>query len=127
MAEVDGQRKSWPPVAETLGLKCRRCGCGHFYVVYTRRAPGGPRRAVGAGVALPFALGLVLGLTVAARAQAYAAYGKAQEEQLPQGYSFRCDAGDICTHPNECLVGQKQAGGWDRQVDEHAQSGGMHR
>ena len=41
MAEVDGQRKSWPPVAETLGLKCRRCGCGHFYVVYTRRAPGG--------------------------------------------------------------------------------------
>ena len=41
MAEVDGQRKSWSPTAETLGLTCRRCGCGHFYVVYTRRAPGG--------------------------------------------------------------------------------------
>jgi transcriptional regulator NrdR family protein len=23
------------------GLRCRKCGCGHFRVVYTRRAAGG--------------------------------------------------------------------------------------
>ena len=41
MAEVAGQRKSWSPDPATVGLACRRCGCCHFYVVYTRRAPGG--------------------------------------------------------------------------------------
>jgi len=35
------QRKSWSPPVDQLGLGCRRCGCQHFYVVYTRRAPGG--------------------------------------------------------------------------------------
>jgi len=27
--------------SDTCGLACRRCGCRHFYVIYTRRAPGG--------------------------------------------------------------------------------------
>ena len=26
---------------ETRGLECPRCGCGHFRVLYTRRAWGG--------------------------------------------------------------------------------------
>lgn len=26
---------------QRCGLECRRCGCRHFYVIYTRRAPGG--------------------------------------------------------------------------------------
>lgn len=26
---------------EKRGLECPRCGCGHFYVLYTRRARGG--------------------------------------------------------------------------------------
>jgi transcriptional regulator NrdR family protein len=26
---------------EQRGILCPRCGCGHFYVVYTRRAWGG--------------------------------------------------------------------------------------
>jgi len=34
------QRKSWPPNAGAVGLECRRCGCRHFYVIYTRRGPG---------------------------------------------------------------------------------------
>lgn len=41
MAEVAGERKSWSPDMATVGLACRGCGCRHFYVVYTRRAPGG--------------------------------------------------------------------------------------
>ena len=41
MAEPSRQRKAWSPEAATVGLTCRRCGCRHFYVVYTRRAPGG--------------------------------------------------------------------------------------
>jgi hypothetical protein len=41
MAEIAGQRKSWSPELSALGLACRRCGCRHFYVVYTRRASGG--------------------------------------------------------------------------------------
>jgi len=41
MAEVAGQRKSWSPDLATAGLMCRGCGCRHFYVVCTRRAPGG--------------------------------------------------------------------------------------
>jgi len=32
------------PAAQTgkRGLECPRCGCGHFRVLYTRRAWGGP-------------------------------------------------------------------------------------
>ena len=41
MDKVTGQRKSWLPEPSTLGLACRKCGCRHFYVVYTRRALGG--------------------------------------------------------------------------------------
>jgi len=41
MAEIAGQRKSWSPEPPALGLACRRCGCRHFYVVYTRRAAAG--------------------------------------------------------------------------------------
>ena len=26
---------------QDYGLECRRCGCRHFYVIYTRRAFGG--------------------------------------------------------------------------------------
>ena len=40
MAELSGQRKAWSPDPATVGLTCRHCGCRHFYVVYTRRAPG---------------------------------------------------------------------------------------
>lgn len=32
------QRK---PSAEPKGLRCPRCGCGHFWVVYTRRVRAG--------------------------------------------------------------------------------------
>ena len=28
-----------PPKPVTTGLTCRSCGCRHFYVIYTRRAP----------------------------------------------------------------------------------------
>jgi len=34
-------RKKWNPTTNALGLGCRQCGCGHFCVIYTRRAPGG--------------------------------------------------------------------------------------
>lgn len=31
-----------PPVdEEPRGLECRRCGCGHFFVLYTRPSLGG--------------------------------------------------------------------------------------
>ena len=26
---------------QNYGLECRRCGCRHFYVIYTRRSLGG--------------------------------------------------------------------------------------
>jgi len=39
MAELSGQRKTWSPDPAMVGLTCRNCGCRHFYVVYTRRAP----------------------------------------------------------------------------------------
>ena len=26
---------------KNYGLECRRCGCRHFYVIYTRRVLGG--------------------------------------------------------------------------------------
>lgn len=29
------------PVDESRGLRCRRCGCGHFRVIYTRASFGG--------------------------------------------------------------------------------------
>lgn len=29
------------PVDEGRGLRCRRCGCGHFRVIYTRASFGG--------------------------------------------------------------------------------------
>ncbi|MFI4860249.1 MAG: hypothetical protein ACIAXF_06160 [Phycisphaerales bacterium JB063] len=29
------------PAAEQRGIICRQCGCGHFYVLYTRAKPGG--------------------------------------------------------------------------------------
>jgi len=45
------QRKSWPAegkvgtetteYVEQRGLRCPRCGCGHFRVIYTRSAWGG--------------------------------------------------------------------------------------
>jgi hypothetical protein len=33
------------PAENTRGLECRRCGCWHFYVIYTRQGIGGLRRA----------------------------------------------------------------------------------
>jgi transcriptional regulator NrdR family protein len=30
-----------PVEGEVRGLECRRCGCRHFSVIYTRRASGG--------------------------------------------------------------------------------------
>ena len=38
------ERKVFPPPTEPgppKGLECRKCGCLHFYVVYTRPQPGG--------------------------------------------------------------------------------------
>jgi len=39
------QRKVWPPEGkvgtEARGLRCPKCGCGHFRVIYTRSAWGG--------------------------------------------------------------------------------------
>ena len=32
------------PPPEPRGLRCPRCGCGHFHVVYTRAAAGGAIR-----------------------------------------------------------------------------------
>jgi transcriptional regulator NrdR family protein len=29
------------PNEHNRGLRCRQCGCRHFYVIYTRRAWGG--------------------------------------------------------------------------------------
>lgn len=29
------------PTEDDRGLRCRHCGCGHFRVIYTRRAWGG--------------------------------------------------------------------------------------
>ena len=29
------------PTAESRGLACRYCGCGHFHVIYTRPTWGG--------------------------------------------------------------------------------------
>ena len=29
------------PSDEAVGLECRRCGCQHFFVIYTRPAPRG--------------------------------------------------------------------------------------
>ena len=33
--------KVLPKPTEELGLECRKCGCRHFLVIYTRRAFGG--------------------------------------------------------------------------------------
>ena len=41
MDKLAGERKTWSPDPSRFGLECRRCGCRHFYVVYTRRGPGG--------------------------------------------------------------------------------------
>ena len=30
----------WDGMQSTQGLSCRRCGCGYFRVLYTRRAVG---------------------------------------------------------------------------------------
>ena len=30
-----------PVEDQARGLECRRCGCRHFFVIYTRRASGG--------------------------------------------------------------------------------------
>jgi len=30
-----------PQNGDDLGLQCRKCGCRHFWVVYTRAASGG--------------------------------------------------------------------------------------
>ena len=30
-----------PTDRQGYGLECRRCGCRHFYVIYTRRGYGG--------------------------------------------------------------------------------------
>lgn len=35
----DGDQRK--PPAEPKGLRCPRCGCGHFRVLYTRRFRGG--------------------------------------------------------------------------------------
>ena len=38
---TDPARKVWPPpIDPAVGLVCRGCGCRHFHVVYTRKAPG---------------------------------------------------------------------------------------
>ena len=34
-------RKKPSKPQEKRGLQCPRCGCGHFFVLYTRRARGG--------------------------------------------------------------------------------------
>jgi len=36
-----GERKVWPPEQDQRGLECRKCGCKHFRVIYTRPALGG--------------------------------------------------------------------------------------
>jgi len=41
MGRTSEERKSWAPGSARFGLECRRCGCRHFYVIYTRRGPGG--------------------------------------------------------------------------------------
>ena len=33
--------KSLPQGQNSRGLRCRKCGCGHFRVIYTRRGSGG--------------------------------------------------------------------------------------
>lgn len=37
-------RKKWTPVEGNLGLACRKCGCRHFYVIYTRPKKDGIMR-----------------------------------------------------------------------------------
>lgn len=34
------ERKKWSPTYDRRGLKCRHCGCRHFYIVHTRREMG---------------------------------------------------------------------------------------
>ena len=33
--------KSFAEAENTRGIECRKCGCRHFYVIYTRRGSGG--------------------------------------------------------------------------------------
>jgi transcriptional regulator NrdR family protein len=44
MAKSARKPKDTPP--EPRGLECPRCGCRHFFVVYTRPAPRGQIRRV---------------------------------------------------------------------------------
>ena len=41
MDKTIGERKVWPPEQDQRGLECRKCGCKHFRVIYTRPALGG--------------------------------------------------------------------------------------
>ncbi|MCG3178324.1 MAG: hypothetical protein BIFFINMI_00651 [Phycisphaerae bacterium] len=35
------ERKVWPADSDSRGIECRKCGCRHFRVLYTRNAWGG--------------------------------------------------------------------------------------
>lgn len=37
----EAKKKEKDECDDDWGLRCRHCGCGHFYVIYTRRAWGG--------------------------------------------------------------------------------------
>ena len=39
--KVEMQRGTEAKVEEQRGILCPKCGCGHFHVLYTRRAWGG--------------------------------------------------------------------------------------
>ena len=41
MAETKDSQSDSPAPEEPRGLECRKCGCRHFRVVYTRPAWGG--------------------------------------------------------------------------------------
>ena len=41
MAETRDSRSDSPAPETQRGLQCRKCGCRHFHVIYTRAAWGG--------------------------------------------------------------------------------------